>query len=48
MSVNPAIRACQNEYTRWWYNGFLVGVLSGVAVACGVVAGVWSLGKLWY
>lgn len=33
MSLNPAIRACENPYSRWWYNGWLVGLLTGVALS---------------
>lgn len=47
MAVNPAIQACQNEYARMWWNGWLVGVLAGVAVSTIVVYLAWWAGALW-
>lgn len=35
--INPMIREYENPYSRWWYNGLLVGLVLGLAIATAVI-----------
>jgi hypothetical protein len=46
MGLHPTIQECENPYSRWWWNGWLVGVLCGVAGTIAGYALAWWAGQL--
>ncbi|MCU0916904.1 MAG: hypothetical protein MUC88_20440 [Planctomycetes bacterium] len=47
MGVQPTIREFENRYARMWWRGWLVGMLTGVAVSMIVVFVSMWVGALW-
>jgi hypothetical protein len=43
MGVHPVIQAIENPYSKWWWNGWVVGLISGLALAtAAIVVSAWA------
>lgn len=46
MEMRPVMRECRNEYSEFWWNGWVVGFVSAGAAAIGVQGLAWLTGAL--